>query len=140
MQPTHAERASVTRPSFDEYFLAIARAVAARADCTRAQHGAVIVKDQRMVASGYNAAPAGGPSCLAGECPRAQSDVAHLSPDYSNCIAIHAEANAIAYASGNETRGATLYVTGKCCDMCFKLVYAAGIARVVYPDGENLLG
>lgn len=124
------------RPSWDEYFLNIARQVSTRADCRRAQHGAVIAKHNRIVSTGYNGSPAGGPSCLAGECPRGlltAEQMAHLTADYSNCIAIHAEANAIAYASRADTEGATIYVTGASCDMCSKLIAAAGIARVVIP-------
>lgn len=130
------------RPSWDAYFLDIARAVSARADCSRAQHGAVIVKDRRIVATGYNGSPAGGPSCLAGDCPRGRLSRKEEpgvslggvgSNDYSNCIALHAEQNAIAYAARNDTEGATLYITGKPCDMCSKLIAAAGIARIVRP-------
>lgn len=62
------------RPSWDEYFLGIAKAVAVRADCTRRQVGAVIVRDNRIVATGYNGGPSGGPSCLSGQCPRGQLD------------------------------------------------------------------
>lgn len=125
------------RPSWDEYFLNIAREVATRADCRRAQHGAVIVNRNRIVSTGYNGSPAGGPSCLAGECPRGlltADQMAHLTADYSNCIAIHAEANAIAYAARADTEDATIYITGRSCDMCSKLIAAAGIARVVIPD------
>lgn len=124
------------RPAWDQYFLTIARAVAARADCRRAQHGAVIVKNNRIVSTGYNGSPAGGPSCLAGDCPRgllSADEVAHLTPDYSNCIACHAEQNAIAYANHHDTESATIYITGKPCDLCNKLIQAAGITRVVFP-------
>lgn len=123
------------RPDWDTYFLAIAKAVSVRADCRRAQHGAVIVdRAHRIISTGYNGGPPGGPSCLAGECPRgmlSSDELAHLTPDYSNCIALHAEMNAIAYA-GRDTRGATIYVTGKPCDMCAKMIRAAGIERIVY--------
>jgi dCMP deaminase len=130
---------TILRPSWDEYFLGIALAVAARADCTRAQHGAVIVKQNRIVGTGYNGSPPGGPSCLTGGCPRGQMSredmPGHLTGnhDYSNCISLHAEQNAIGYAV---ERGDTIYITGKPCDMCAKLIRAAGIERVVYPEGD----
>lgn len=125
------------RPDWDDYFLRIAGAVAARADCRRAQHAAVIVKGRRIVSTGYNGSPAGGASCLAGECPRGLLSKADLPPnsaDYSNCIALHAEQNAIAYAAHAETDNATIYITGQPCDMCSKLIAAAGIRRVVWPE------
>lgn len=130
------ERASRhARPSWDEYFLGVAKAVAARADCSRAQYGVVIVKEHRIVSTGYNGGPSGSrQSCLDGDCPRAQSDVAHNTPDYSACIALHAEQNAIAYANRADCEGATIYIWGgrPPCDMCAKLIVAAGIARVKY--------
>lgn len=135
-QHDYAELEPDQRPSWDAYFLAIARSVAARADCRRAQHGAVIVKNHRIVATGYNGAPAGAGSCLAGDCPRgllSAEEIAHLTPDYSNCIACHAEQNAIAYASRHDTEDATIYITGQPCDLCNKLTQAAGIERIVYP-------
>lgn len=124
------------RPEWDVYFIDIAKAVAARADCTRAKHGAVIVKENRIISTGYNGSPPGAPSCLAGKCPRGQKgyDIApgHLqgNHDFSNCIALHAEQNAIARA---REQGDTIYITGAPCDMCSKLVKAAGITRVVHP-------
>lgn len=128
----------VSRPDWDDYFLGITKAVAERGDCIRRPTGAVIVKDHRIVSTGYNGTPAGGLSCLAGQCPRAQSNVLHGDPDYSNCIALHAEQNAIAYANRFDTDGATIYLTSDPCDMCSKLIRAAGITRVVY--GEPLNG
>lgn len=125
------------RPDWDTYFLNIAQAVSARADCRRAQHGAVVVDDhRRIVATGYNGSPPGGPSCLAGECPRGaktQAELAHNSPDYSDCVASHAESNAIVFASVADLRGATIYVTGEPCQGCWKSIQAAGLERVVYP-------
>jgi dCMP deaminase len=128
------------RPDWDEYFLGIAKAVAVRADCRRAQHGAVIVSGRRIVSTGYNGSPAGGLSCLAGECPRGlqdYSDVPSLTGGYDGCVAQHAEGNAIAYASHHDTMGATIYVTGEPCIGCWKNIQAAGIVRVVWPDGDN---
>lgn len=127
----------IIRPEWDDYFLGMARAVSQRADCRRARHGAVIVgRDHRVVSTGYNGAPPGGPSCLAGECPRGlltYGELASLVPDYSNCIALHAEQNAVAFADHTRMAGGTIYVTGQLCDMCSKLVRAAGIERMVTP-------
>lgn len=123
-----------TRPGWDDYFLLLADTVSLRADCQRARHGAVIVDhDRRVVSTGYNGSPPGGGSCLAGECPRATSDVPRNHPDYSNCIALHAEQNAIAFADRSRTAGGTIYITGHPCDMCAKLIAAAGIERTVTP-------
>lgn len=126
------------RPDWDSYFLAIARAVAARAECSRAMHGAVIVRTNRIVATGYNGTPSGSPlSCLRGDCPRATSSVAHRVGDYSNCIAVHAEQNAVSYARYEDLRGSTIYITGAPCDMCSKLIAAAGIERVVHGGADR---
>lgn len=144
------------RPDWDEYFSNIAVAVSQRADCTRRQVGAVIVKANRIVATGYNGSPAGGPSCLKGECPRGRhynvgpvyslagvilqcacglawpcSEASTPGSDYSNCHAIHAEANALLYADRDRTEGATMYVTEEPCADCAKLIKGAGIERVV---------
>lgn len=138
--PTSDWRAKTYRPGWDQYFAGIARAVSERADCRRARHGAVIVKNHRIVSTGYNGGPSGGPSCLAGECPRGLlsrtqepgvSTGGKGSQDYSNCVAIHAEANAIIYGDRDDMRGATLYVTGTPCDGCTKLIKGAGIVRVL---------
>lgn len=127
------------RPGWDEYFLNICKAVAQRADCRRAQHGCVIVKDNRIVSTGYNGSPSGGASCLNGECPRGllSNEECRSLSSYENCISLHAEQNAIAYSNRSDTAGATLFVTGKQCDMCRKLAMAAGIIRVVWPNGEE---
>lgn len=124
-----------TRPDWDEYFLGIADAVSKRAACTRSQVGAVLVKDKRIIASGYNGAIAGAIECTEGGCPRGRMSIEEMprGSDYSNCIAIHAEVNALAYAR-TEARGATLYVTRAPCDWCSKVIDAFGIDRVVYPS------
>jgi dCMP deaminase len=119
------------RLDWNEYFKRIAEAVSLRGDCKRRQIGAIIVKHRRIVATGYNGTPPGGLSCLNGDCPRADSDLSHNHPDYSSCIALHAEQNAIAYANRADTDGATIYITSEPCDMCVKLIKAAGIVRVV---------
>ena len=122
------------RPTWDEYFLGIAEAVSARSDCERSRVGAVIVKERRIRATGYNGAPANQPGCES--CPRRTSSVAPGS-DYSNCVAVHAEANALLYCDREDLIGATLYITREPCYGCQKLIAATGVSRVVTPEGET---
>ena len=123
------------RPGWDAYFLAGAQWVATRADCTRSAVGAILVNAQNEVrGTGYNGAPAGVPGCAsAGACPRGKLSVSECAPnsDYSNCLADHAERNAIRHASPSELPGATLYVTRAPCPACWTLIRASGIKRVV---------
>ena len=118
------------RPDWDTYFLGICEAVSTRADCSRRQVGCVITRDNRIVSTGYNGAPAGAPGCLAGACPRARGETA-ISGDYDMCIAVHAEANALLYAAYDDCKGATMYCTDEPCQGCSKLIAAAGIAQLV---------
>jgi dCMP deaminase len=131
-------------PSWDEYFLGIAQAVSARAKCLRRRVGAVIVLDKRIIATGYNGAAPGRPDCLEGACPRGQlsyDQVAGLG-DYDRpgtagfCIAIHAEVNALLFAT-RDTKGSTAYITDPPCPGCRKALAAAGIIRAVWPAGEH---
>lgn len=131
------------RPDWDPYFLKITQDVSTRAECTRRKVGALLVKDHRIVSSGYNGAKAGSPSCLEGACPRGLQtyDEVPLGSSYDTgagaCIAIHAEANALLYADRARTEGAVLYVNEKPCDGCQRLIDNSGVARVVYGSYEN---
>ncbi|AXK86548.1 deoxycytidylate deaminase [Nocardia farcinica] len=120
----------MSRPTWDEYFIGIARAVAARSDCERDKVGAVVVRNHRIRATGYNGAPAGWPGCHT--CPRRTSNCTPGS-SYDNCIAIHAEANALLHCDREDLIDATLYVTRAPCYACYKLISGAGITRVVTP-------
>lgn len=125
-----------TRPDWDTYYLEGARWAATRADCTRAQVGAVLVSRDHRVSIGYNGLPAGIPGCAsAGNCPRGKLSRGDCPPDsdYANCAANHAEYNAITRARPEDLPGATLYVTRAPCPRCQTLIEAAGIARVVTP-------
>ncbi|QPB09863.1 dCMP deaminase [Streptomyces phage Sentinel] len=126
------------RPSWDEWALAMADVVATRADCTRAQVGAVILgRTHRVLAVGYNGLPAGIAGCAsAGNCPRGKlsTDECARDSDYSNCAATHAERNAIEHADPYELAGATLYVTRKPCPACQTLIEASGIKTTVYRE------
>lgn len=120
------------RPSWDEYFLDIARAVSSRSDCERDKVGAVVVKGRRIRATGYNGAPSGEEGCES--CPRRTSECRPGS-NYDNCVAVHAEANALLYCDREDLVGATLYVTRTPCYACSKLIRATGVERVVTPNG-----
>jgi dCMP deaminase len=128
------------RPSWDDYYLDIAVAVSARADCTRRKVGALVVFGDRIVSTGYNGAPSGEPGCLtAGACPRGRRSKEDVTPGSSYdtgagaCIALHAEQNAILRA-GRECRGAILYLTDHPCDGCARLIKGAGFDRVVFRE------
>lgn len=130
-------------PSWDDYFLGIAKAVSARAKCTRRKVGSVIVYERRIIATGYNGAAPGRPDCLEGACPRGRQDYSQVTPlsDYDTvgaagfCIAVHAEVNALLFAT-RDTKGATAYITDEPCPGCRKALAAAGIVRAVWPEGE----
>lgn len=128
----------MTRPGWDDYFLGIAGAVSLRADCSRRSVGAVVVRDNRIVSTGYNGSPPRGPSCLRGDCPRASSSVppgSSYDTGPGACIAVHAEANAVLYAGRDGCVGSTLYVTAEPCEGCWKLIQASGLAYVLWPGG-----
>jgi dCMP deaminase len=113
------------RPTWDEYFLDIAFSVAERSTCDRAHVGAVLVRDKRILATGYNGSPAGLPHC---------DEVGHLMVD-GHCVrTLHAEQNAIIQAAlhGVSSEGATAYVTHQPCLTCAKMLINAGVKRVVY--------
>jgi len=120
------------RPSWDEYFMNIARAVASRSTCSRRSVGALVVKDKRILATGYNGAPAGLRHCdHTGDADMRDGHCARST---------HAEQNAIVQAAkyGTPIDGATVYCTDQPCLTCAKLLVNAGVRRVVfegrYPD------
>lgn len=114
-----------SRPGWDDYFMTIANATALRATCDRAIIGAVIVKDNSIIATGYNGAPRGLPHC---------DEVGHLM-DNGHCVrTVHAEMNAVIQAAihGSNTEGGTVYTTHFPCFLCCKILINAGIKRIVY--------
>lgn len=119
-QPNHY------RPSWDDYFMAIARLIATRSTCDRLSAGTVLVKDKRIISTGYNGSPPGLPHC---------DDAGHLLEE-GHCVrTIHGEHNAILQAAtqgGTTTRGSTMYTKYVPCIHCCKYVVAAGVTRVVY--------
>lgn len=132
--------ATQLRPGWDEYFLAITKTVALRADCLRRKVGAVLVdQDHRILATGYNGTYPGGPSCLLGQCPRGRKSYEEQPPlqgNYDECISTHAEANALLFARAS-CKGATVYITDPPCNGCRKLLLSAGVKRIVWSDEEG---
>ena len=127
------------RISKDEYYRGIALTVARRSTCLRRQYGAVIVKGDNIIATGYNGSARGEPNCCdVGECWRQANNIPHGSM-YEMCVAVHAEDNAISQA-GREAIGATLYLAGlengkpikaEPCMMCARKIKNARIKEVV---------
>ena len=142
------------RISKDDYYLGIAAAVAKRSTCLKRRYGAVIVKNDEIIATGYNGNPRGTINCFdVGKCNRL--DKPHNSGDYSDCFSVHAEQNAMISASRSEMIGSTLYLYGEQpirihlvpasnytqgfwqpiiatpCPICSRMIKNAGITRVV---------
>ncbi|HEX5782922.1 MAG TPA: deaminase, partial [Solirubrobacteraceae bacterium] len=129
--------AGVSRATWDETWMAVADAVARRSACVRAQVGAVIVdRHNRIIATGYNGAPAGyvmaqaHGSCRS-YCPRALVENGDVDAGYTDCVSIHAEANALAFCDRRDREGGVMYVTTSVCYGCAKLVANSGLVRVV---------
>ena len=118
------------RPSFDDIYMELAEKLAKRSHCVKAQVGAVLTKDTRIVSLGYNGPPAGTHNCdevwPEEGCPRDSKG--------SCSLALHAEQNAILYASKNNVaiEGATLYVTLSPCIACARVIFTTGIRKVYY--------
>ncbi|MBO5308839.1 MAG: dCMP deaminase family protein [Lentisphaeria bacterium] len=121
------------RPSWDQYFMDIAQMVAARSNCSRRQVAAVLVKDCRIISTGYNGTPRGVRNCSDGGCPRCNSDTPS-GHGLHECLCSHAEENSIVQAAyhGIAVKGATLYTTFSPCLQCAKMIINAGIVEVVY--------
>ncbi|MBU0677653.1 MAG: cytidine/deoxycytidylate deaminase family protein [Verrucomicrobia bacterium] len=124
-----------SRPDWDTYFIDIAHVVAKRSNCSRRHVAALIVKERRIISTGYNGTPKGIRNCFEGGCPRCAGD-AESGASLGECICAHAEENAIVQAAyhGISVRGGVLYSTISPCLMCAKMIINAGIAEVIYED------
>lgn len=128
------------RPGWDEYFMRIARMVASRSNCVKRKVGAVIVRDRRIISTGYNGTPRGTRNCNEGGCPRCNS-FAQGGTRLDECLCSHGEENALTQAAyhGVSVRGAGLYSTFCPCLTCTKMIINAGIEEVVF-DADYPLG
>lgn len=128
------------RPSWDEYFMEIAQVAQKRSTCLRRHVGAVIVKDNKIMATGYNGAPQGIIHCeKRGECMREKLGIPS-GERHELCMALHAEQNAIIQVAslGTSIEGSTIYCTHQPCVICAKMIINSNIKRIVvketYPD------
>ena len=141
--PRHNDAKSTTVPTWDDYFLTMARHAATRSTCLRRKVGAVAVLDRHVLATGYNGAPSGLKHCEFTGCLREQKGVPS-GERHEICRGLHAEQNVIIQAAvhGVSLKGATIYVTATPCVICAKMLINCGILRVVcgeqYPDGMTL--
>ena len=129
-------------------YLNCAESFAYRSTCLKRKYGAVIVKDDAVISTGYNGSPRGYENCCdIGECPRIRLGL-HQGEGYGMCRAVHAEANALLNCSREQTLGADLYLSGvnpgdcsvhqaKPCPLCARLIIQAGIRNVILRQGEG---
>lgn len=150
----------MSRPDKDKYYLDIALAVSKRSTCMKRHYGCVIVKDDEIIATGYNGSPRGFENC-SDKCTCVRMDKPHNSGDYSDCHSVHAEQNAMLSASRKEMLGATMYLAGEefdteevdwngddqwrevesCapCPICARMIMNAGISSVKNRIGELVI-
>jgi len=127
------------RPTWDEYFVQIAQQVATRSTCLRRHVGAIIVRDKRLLSTGYNGPPSGLPHCDVVGCLREELGIPS-GQRQEICRGLHAEQNAIIQAAlhGVSVKGGTIYVTHQPCITCAKMIINSGIVRALfvntYPD------
>ena len=127
------------RPSWDEYFLEVANLVSKRTTCLRRRVGAVLVKDKKILATGYNGAPSGLKHCIEIGCLRERLKIPS-GERHELCRGLHAEQNVILQAAlyGVSTKDSILYITNQPCIICAKMLINAGIKGIVtsgdYPD------
>jgi dCMP deaminase len=130
------------RPSWDEYFIEIAKVVASRSTCLRRRYGAVIVKDKVIVSTGYNGAPRGSINCVdVNKCKRRELNIPS-GERYELCEAVHAEQNAIINGSPERMKDASIYIAGseedgtfaegKPCLLCARMIRNAQLREVIY--------
>ena len=126
------------RPDWNQYFMEMAELAAKRSTCLRRKVGAVLVKDKRILSTGYNGAPKNLPHCEETGCLREQKDVPS-GQRHEICRGVHAEQNLIAQSAvhGVKTEGATVYCTNQPCSICTKLLINAGIKKIFYKNSYD---
>lgn len=132
------QAASRVRPDWDTYFMEMAKLASRRSSCLRRAVGAVLVRDKRLLATGYNGVPSGVTHCEETGCLREKLQVPS-GERHELCRGLHAEQNAIIQAAlhGVSTKGAILYCTTLPCIICAKMLINSGVRKVIYLDGYS---
>ena len=126
------EKQNFGRPSWDEAFMYSALSAATRSSCLHLKTGAVIVKDKRIIASGYNGAPPGIKNCLKVGCRKEREGIRFDDKGKGVCRGVHAEINAISQIARENLKGTTMYTVFFPCSACAKSIVGNGISEVVY--------
>ncbi|NLK00272.1 MAG: dCMP deaminase family protein [Clostridia bacterium] len=136
-EPTNEPRIG-TRPSWDEYFMQITDMVATRSTCLRRRVGAIFVRENRILATGYNGSPSGLKHCDEVGCIRQQNNI-ESGRDLHLCRGAHAEANLITQCAkfGISAEGSTLYINASPCSLCMKMMVNVGVKKIVYRELYN---
>ncbi len=124
------------RPGWDQYFLELAKLVSRRSTCMRRSVGAILVKEKRILSTGYNGAPSGLKHCYEVGCLREEREIPS-GERAELCRGLHAEQNAIIQAAyhGVPIKGSSLYATNLPCSICVKMLINAGIKKIIYGEG-----
>lgn len=129
------------RPTWDEYFIKIAKLTSERSNCIKRKVGCIIVKDNRILSLGYNGTPSKMKNCYEGGCQRCidqYNNSEHTSgKNLDMCMCLHAEENAMLFVSKNELNNSVLYVTLMPCISCVKKIIQCGIKKVIYIEDYN---
>lgn len=135
---------NTSRPDWYIYGMKIAQAAKLRADCTRRKVGAALMlEDNSIAVTGYNGGPSGGPSCLAGECPRGRlsHDILPADSPYDSgggtCVALHAEWNVLLRSNWEQTKKAKLFITEEPCHICKVLISGTMIQEIIWLDNKH---
>ena len=130
------------RPSWDEYFLTIAKLTSERSNCIKRKVGCIIVKNNRILSLGYNGTPRGTKNCYEGGCKRCMDQytnaISQAGTHLDLCMCLHAEENAMLYVSQNDLDGATMYVTLIPCIGCVKKIIQCNIKKIIYIENYSL--
>ncbi|MEW6036106.1 MAG: deaminase [Candidatus Micrarchaeota archaeon] len=128
-----SDQFKLSRPSWDDYFMGIAKMVAMRSNCVKRKVAAVIVKDKRIISTGYNGTPRGTRNCSEGGCPRC-NNFTESGKGLEECLCSHGEENSIVQAAyhGISIKDSSIYTTFSPCLLCTKMIINAGIKEVVY--------
>jgi len=130
---------TIERPTWDTYFMSIAKQVATRSNCVKRKVAAVIVRDKQIISTGYNGTPRGTTNCNEGGCPRC-NNFSESGKSLEDCFCSHGEENAIVQAAYNgvRTKDASIYTTFSPCLLCTKMIINAGIKEVVYNESYSI--